>query len=467
MSTSRKNKPRPGGVNADGLVPSMGSQPIGAGVLHPSVVWLPVGALKKNPRNSRRHPRKQIYRLAEAMKDYGFTAPILIDESRTILAGHGRLEAAVEKLGMTEVPTLLLTGLSPAQKRAFVIADNRLAELAGWDNETLRIEFQDLIDLGIDVELTAFDTGEIDILLDGAGNNETATADLLPEPPEPADTVARVGDLWLMGRHRLLCADSLVSDSYLVLLEGRKANLVFADPPYNVKIKNHVSGLGKIVHREFAMASGEMSVERFTRFLAIIFGHLVEHSVRGSIHFICMDWRHLYEVLSAGRETYSDLKNLIVWNKTNAGMGSLYRSQHELVLVYQNGSGPFTNNVNLGATRYRTNVWTYPGMSSMRKGREEELAMHPTVKPTALVADAIRDCSKRNELVLDPFSGSGTTIMAAHRTGRIAAAMEIDPAYVDVAIERWQKVTGETAVLSGTGETFAAVRAVRKTSAAE
>lgn len=463
MSTSRKKQPHWGTAKVRRSLAT--AKPLGSGILQQRVRWLPVGVLKKNPRNSRRHPRKQIHRLAEAMKIYGFTAPILIDESRTILAGHGRLEAAVEKLGMTEVPTLVLTGLSPAQKRAFVIADNRLAELAAWDHETLRIELQDLIVLDFDVELTAFDTGEVDILLDGIPTNELTAADFQSEPPSADNTVSRLGDLWLLGSHRLLCADATVDASYTTLLAGRKAQMVFTDPPYNVPVIGHVSGLGKARHREFSMASGEMSSDQFTRFLVLICSLLSEHSTIASIHYVCMDWRHLYEILSAGREVYSDLKNICVWNKSNAGMGSLYRSKHELVLVFQNGKGKFTNNVNLGASgRYRANVWDYPGMTSMHNGRAEALAMHPTVKPMALVADAIRDCSKRNDLVLDPFSGSGTTILAAHRTGRVAAAMEIDPAYVDVAIERWQKVTGETAVLSRTGQTFDAVRAARQMS---
>lgn len=428
------------------------------------VVWLPIDALVVNPRNSRRHPREQINRLAQLIKELRVFVPILIDGERTILAGHARLEAA-RKNGMPKVPTLTVSGLTAAEKRAFTIADNRMAEMAQWDRETLRLELHELVVLDFNVELTGFNTGQVDVMLDG----EDAVSDGETVPlPEAADVVSQPGDLWQLGPHRLLCGDATAAGAYATLLEGGKANLIFTDPPYNVPISGHVSGLGKIRHREFAMASGEMSSTRFVRFLKTIFGHLADHSVQASIHFVFMDWRHLHEVLSAGREVYSDLKNMCVWNKENAGMGSLYRSQHELVLVFQNGTGKFTNNVNLGANgRYRSNVWTYAGMTSIHKGRAEGLAMHPTVKPTALVADAIRDCSKRNELVLDPFSGSGTTIMAAHRTGRIAAAIEIDPAYVDVAIERWQKATGELAVLLGTGETFPEVRAARTATAAE
>lgn len=421
------------------------------------VVWMAVEALKVNPRNARRHPRQQIHKLAYVIRELGVFVPILIDEERNILAGHGRLMAA-RSIGMTEVPTLAVSGLTDAEKRAFAIADNRVAEKAQWDYEILCPELQELVVL-IDVELTGFDTGQVDIMLD---DKSLHPDDEPAEVPEAAEVVSSPGDLWQLGPHHLFCGDATARGSYVTLLKGRKANLVFTDPPYNVPIGGHVSGLGKKQHPEFAMASGEMSPAQYTRFLVTFFGHLADHSMQASIHYVCIDWRHLPEVLSAGREIYPPPKNVCVWNKDNAGMGSLYRSKHELVIVFQNGAGKFTNNVNLGATgRYRTNVWDYPGMASMGKNRMDALAMHPTVKPVALVADAIRDCSRRNELVLDPFSGSGTTIIAAHRTGRVAAAMEIDPAYVDVAVERWQKATGELAVLAKTGESFAVVRAAR------
>ena len=421
------------------------------------VVWMGIDALVVNPRNARRHPREQIHKLARVIGTLHVFVPILIDEENNILAGHGRLMAA-RSIGMTEVPTLAVSGLTDAEKRAFAIADNRTAEKAQWDYEILCPELQELVVL-IDVELTGFDTGQVDIMLD---DKSLHPDDEPAEVPEAVDVVSRLGDLWQLGPHRLFCGDATAAGSYATLLGGGKANLVFTDPPYNVPIGGHVSGLGKVRHREFAMASGEMSPAQFVRFLVTVFGHLADHSMRASIHYVLMDWRHLREVLSAGHEIYSDLKNICVWNKDNAGMGTLYRSKHEMVLVFQNGSGKFTNNVNLGAAgRYRTNVWDYPGMTSMGKNRMDALAMHPTVKPVALVADAIRDCSKRNELVLDPFSGSGTTIIAAHRTGRIAAAVEIDPGYVDVAVERWQKATGDIAVLASTGETFAMVRAAR------
>jgi DNA modification methylase len=241
-----------------------------------------------------------------------------------------------------------------------------------------------------------------------------------------------------------------------------EAEFVFTDPPYNVAIDGHVCGLGRVRHREFAMGCGEMSEAEFTAFLKAVFALLAENSVEGSIHQICMDWRHIWEMLGAGRTVYSELKNLCVWNKTNAGMGSFYRSKHELVFVWKAGTAAHLNNFELGQHgRHRTNVWDYAGVNTMRAGRLQELAMHPTVKPTALVADAIKDCSRRGGLVLDPFGGSGTTLIAAERTGRKARALEIDPSYVDVAVRRWQAYAGKSAVLAGSGETFETIEEQR------
>jgi DNA modification methylase len=273
--------------------------------------------------------------------------------------------------------------------------------------------------------------------------------------PIASPTITQAGDLWALGKHRILCGDALDNASYERLLGGEKADFVFTDPPYNVPIEGHVCGKGAIHHREFAMASGEMSAQEFTGFLARVFAHLVAHSKDGSIHDVCMDWRHIVEIMAAGRKAYSELKNLCIWNKNNAGMGSFYRSKHELVFVWKNGAAPHINNFELGQHgRNRSNVWEYPGISTMRAGRLEELAMHPTVKPVALVADAIKDCSRRGAVVLDPFLGSGTSVIAAERTGRRARGIEIDTAYVDVAVRRWQSYAGKFATLAQTEQTF-------------
>jgi DNA modification methylase len=379
-------------------------------------------ALKPRDRNPRTHSKKQIRQIADSIKRFGFKNPVLVDADNRIIAGHGRVEAA-KKLDLAEVPTIRFEDMTDAEIRAYVIADNRLAELAGWDRDLLALELQDLIKMEVetdlDVTVTGFEMGEIDLMI---GEIDVAEGDD-PDDDIPAvsDTppVTRPGDLWRIGPHRLFCGDAMDPEAFTRLLDGEKAQLVFTDPPYNVKVDGHVSGLGKFKHREFAMASGEMSEAAFTGFLQTAFANLAAGSVDGAIHFICMDWRHIGEVITAGKQIYSEIKNLCIWSKTNAGMGSLYRSRHELVFVFKSGTAPHINNVGLGKYgRYRTNIWTYPGANSFGKTRDADLELHPTVKPVALVADAILDCSKRNGIVLDAFAGSRTTLLAAHKTGR-------------------------------------------------
>ncbi len=288
-------------------------------------------------------------------------------------------------------------------------------------------------------------------------------ADLVPPLATDGSNCIRPGDVFKVGRHRLMCGDARSADDFHQLMGSRKACMVSTDPPYNVRIDGHVSGLGKVRHREFAMASGEMTAASYVAFLKDVLWNLAVVSKDGSIHFICIDWRHVEDLLAAAREVYSELKNICVWNKTNAGMGSLYRSKHELVCVFKKGKAPHTNNIELGRHgRYRTNVWDYAGVNTFGAERDAALAMHPTVKPVAMVADAILDCSRRGDVVLDCFAGSGTTIMAAERTGRRAHAMELDPAYVETAIRRWQDYTGETAIHTGTGLTLDLLRDQRK-----
>jgi DNA modification methylase len=412
--------------------------------------------LRPYPRNARTHSKKQIRQIAKSIARFGFTNPVLIDDQKQIVAGHGRVEAA-KLIGMVAVPTVQLSHLSEADKRAYILADNRLAEKAGWDREILAIELQALVDLDFDVELTGFETPEVDLVFEEA--REAADTSDGPEDAVPTyapeGAVTRPGDLWVLGNHRLLCGDARDQATYDLLLEGHKAEFVFTDPPYNVEIDGHVCGLGRIRHRNFAMGCGEMSESEFTAFLESVFRSMAANSVDGAIHQICMDWRHMSEMLAAGHKVYSELKNLCVWNKNNGGMGSFYRSKHELVFVWKNGTAAHINNFELGQHgRSRTNVWDYVGVNTMRAGRLEELAMHPTVKPVALVADAIKDCSRHGGTVLDPFAGSGTVLIAAERTGRKARALEIDSNYVDVAVKRWQAFSGKAAVLAATGQTF-------------
>ncbi len=396
-----------------------------------AITYRAVADLKPYPRNARTHSRKQLKQIAAAIKEFGFTNPVLIDETDRIIAGHGRV-AAAKLLGLAEVPTLQLSHLNPSQKRAYILADNRLAEKAGWDKEILAVELQGLLDDGFEVVLTGFEVPEIDVVLDMSAEAKSdghADDDIPPVGP----AVGQPGNLWRLGNHRLLCGNALDSGCYGTLLGGAKAALVITDPPYNVAINGHVGGKGQIQHRDFAMGCGEMTSSDFTTFLTKTFEHLVANSADGSIHYAFMDWRHMQEMLQAGHAVYSDLKNLCVWNKTNGGMGSFYRSKHELVFVWKSGTAPHLNYFELGQHgRSRTNVWDYAGVNAFRSERMDELQMHPTVKPVGLVADAIRDCSSRGDLVLGPFCGSGTILIAAERTGRKARALEIDPAYVDV-----------------------------------
>ena len=413
--------------------------------------------LKPLGREIRAHTKRQIKKLARSLDQFGFVLPIVIDDANRIVAGAALAKAA-ERLELMEVPAVTVTDLSDTELRALRIALNRLSEDAEWNGPELALELQDImeIDIDLDVTVTGFEMAEIDLLvggLDGSGCEDEA--DAIPEIDESTPPVIQPGDLWQLGCHRLLCGDATKAESFERLMRGELAQMVFTDPPYNVPIDGHVCGLGSVKHREFTMAAGEMSEAQFAAFLETVFGHLAAHSGDGSLHFVCMDWRHIFELMSAAHDVYSELKNLCVWNKTNGGMGSLYRSKHELVFVLKNGAAAHINNVELGKHgRYRTNVWDYAGVNSLKKERLDELAMHPTVKPVALVADAIKDCSKRGGIVLDAFGGSGTTIIAAEKTGRRGYALELDPRYVDVAIERWQRLTGEDAVHVNSGFTF-------------
>ena len=424
----------------------------------------PPRELKPYSRNARIHSQKQIAEIAASIKTFGFNNPILIDRDDGIVAGHGRVEAA-KQLGLATIPTIRLDHLSEAQKRAYILADNKLAEKAGWDAEILAIELQHLmeIDLDFDIAVTGFELPEIDVLIEGL-ETKPVKADPADEVPViDGPVVTRPGDLWQIGPHRLICGDATKPESYVPLLAGEQAQLVFTDPPYNVKIDGHVSGLGSVKHREFAMASGEMTKAQFTGFLEKVFDNLVRSSIDGAIHFVCMDWRHMGEVLAAACGRYSDLKNLCVWSKTNGGMGSLYRSQHELVFVFKAGTAPHINNVELGKHgRYRTNVWTYAGANAFSATRDGDLAMHPTVKPVALVADAILDCSTRKSIVLDAFAGSGTTLVAAHKTSRRGYGIELDPLYCDIILARLAKVAKTEAILLETGKTFSEVAIERQ-----
>jgi DNA modification methylase len=420
---------------------------------------VPADSIRLDPANPREHSDKQVQQIAKSIRVFGFNVPILIDQKRNVVAGHGRL-LACRLLGMVEVPTIRLDHLSAHQIRAFMIADNKLTENADWNRQLLADEFKTLseVELDFSIDATGFETAEIDLIIEGAEpaiEVEDDPDDELPKAAGPK--VSQDGDLWLLGRHRIYCGNALHTGSYSALMAGRRADMIFTDPPYNVKIAGHAGGLGTVQHQNFKMACGEMNESEFADFLAQVFTLLAVHSKDGSLHFLFMDWRHVQEVLAAGTQVYTEFKNLCVWTKGCGGMGSLYRSAHELVFVFKSGKDKHKNNIQLGQFgRYRTNVWNYPGVNSFARKTDEGnlLELHPTVKPVALVADAIMDVSARGDVVLDSFLGSGTTTVAAERTGRICYGIELDPQYVDTAIRRWQGLTGLNAKHGISGRTF-------------
>jgi len=417
------------------------------------IVDLEVAAIKVSAHTARNHPEMQIVRVVESFKVFGCVLPLVVGKDNTLIAGHAML-AAAKRLKWTHVPAVFRADLSKADARALALTLNRLAELSNWNEEVLKFELKFLLDieheLTFDVGVTGFGTVDFDRLF-ALPQSEADEAGGELNPSLPA--CCRSGDLWRLGRHRLLVGDATQAADFKTLCEADLAQLALTDPPYNVRIRGNVSGRANA--REFAMASGEMSPAEFTGFLETVFKNLARHSLDGSIHMHFMDWRHQGEMLSAGHAAYDRLLNLCVWVKDNAGMGSLYRSQHEFCFVWKKGSAPHVNNVELGKHgRNRTNVWTYPGATTFRAGRKRELADHPTPKTVAMLVDAIKDCSDRKAIVVDCFLGSGSTLIACEKTGRRCLGMEIDPAYADAAIRRWEAFTGRQAVHIATGTTF-------------
>jgi DNA modification methylase len=405
---------------------------------------LPTASIRAFAKNPRHHGKQQVNRIAASIREFGFTNPVLVDEHMELIAGHGRHAAALLE-GLTSIPAIIVSGLSSAQKKALRIADNRIAEQSTWSAELLAGELKDLLSLDFDIELTGFDSIELDGLL--TGDAEGAEE----EPPigaPPATPVSRIGDLWGLGGHRLFCGDACLHSSYQAVLDGRVVDMVITDVPYNVPIAGNVSGLGRNKHGEFAMASGEMSTEQFREFLRITLGLARDASRDGSLHYVFIDWRSVADLVVLGRELFSELKNIVAWVKPNGGMGAFYRSQHELIAVFKHGHGRHVNNVQLGRLgRYRSNVWQYPGASGFSSSRAKDLEDHPTVKPVRLVADAIRDATSPGDLVLDPFGGAGTTLLAAEQVGRHAALIEIEPRYVDVTLRRFAEQANAEPVL--------------------
>lgn len=411
--------------------------------------------IRLNPRNARTHGRRQIQQIRASIQSFGFTNPVLVDEAGFLIAGHGRLEAA-NGLGIEEVPAIRILHLSDPEKRALALADNKIALNAGWDLEILASELADLssMELNFDIQDTGFEVAEIDLILDH-GVERTPEPELAPMPGVDAPIVTKRGDLWLLNKHRVLCGDALSPSDMELLMDGKLADVGFIDPPFNVQISGHVSGKGRTKHREFAQAAGEMSEAEFTGFLTRALSQGAGHSRDGAVWFCCMDWRHVTETAEAGRNSFDQFLNLCIWVKTNGGMGSLYRSQHELIFVFRKGKKSHRNNVQLGRFgRNRTNVWTYPGVNAFREGRMQELTAHPTAKPVAMIRDALLDVSAGGQIVLDSFLGAGAKLIAAEQSGRAAYGLEIDPAYVDTALRRWRRETGVEPVRACDGRTL-------------
>lgn len=430
----------------------------------PRVEQIALDKLRPYPGNPRTHSKKQVQQIAASIQRFGFTSPLLVSDDLEIIAGCGRLLAA-RQLGMGSVPVIRLAHLDETERRAYVLADNQLALKAGWDKELLAIELGGLIELDFDLSVIGFEASEVEIILGEAADADPKMADEREDAVRPLDAVAvtQPGDIWLLGAHRLICGDARSPEVYDALLSSEEVGLIFTDPPYNVPIARNVSGRGEVRHGDFVMATGEMNREEFTQFLEDALGAAVRHCRDGVIAYVCMDWRHMLELQVAGEQVFSELKNVCIWNKGIGGQGSFYRSQHELVFVFKVGNSPHINNFGLGGGgRYRTNVWDYAGANGFStNGRTGDLALHPTVKPVAMIKDAILDCSRRGDIVLDAFAGSGSVMAAAQKTGRKARMIEYDPRYCDVIVQRYEQLTGKQAVLQATGQTSEDVAAER------
>jgi DNA modification methylase len=412
-----------------------------------------VEELVLDPSNPRRHPQKKIKQLAAGIQEFGFLVPVLIDGSGRVVAGHARVIAA-KRLGLVEVPVVEVHHLSASRLRAFRLADNKLALNASWDQRLLAKELKELTEIELDfsVSLTGFSTPEIDLII-SKQHNTPIMEDLGAGASDAL--VCRRGDVWQLGKHRIICADATMPSTFDILMDGNRAEMIFCDPIDNALIECNVSGQRRVKHSNFRQDSGEMSRDEFSRFLTEVCRNLGTSSKDGALHFVCMDWRHIDEMMAVGREIYSELKNLVVWVKDNAGLGSLYRSAHELIFIFKCGSAPHIKNIELGRHGpKRSNVWHYESVATSERRGNKSLEIHPTVKPVNMIMDAILDCSERGGIVLDAFLGSGTTLLAAERTSRICYGVELEPRYIDVAIRRWQNLTGEDALLLGCGTSF-------------
>ena len=426
--------------------------------------YRPVDALRLYNRQLKTHPEEQIIGLMASIGTFGCVSPVLIDEHDIVIDGEA-LVISARRLGLREIPTIRIDHLDPNEVRLLRLTLKKLATKSSWNDPELAVELSELLvlDLDISLDVTGFSFVEIDNLISPPEASGELEETCPPEPIEPGPAIAQLGDLWVLGQHKLLCGSSLERSSFERLMGSERAQMVMTDAPYNVKIAGNVSGLGKTVHREFLQASGELSKSEFETFLADSMGVHGEFCCDGALLYMFMDWKHGGEMYRGIEANGLALTNVVVWVKPNGGMGSLYRSRHEFLFIAKKGTAPHRNCVELGKHgRYRTNCWEYPGMNSFGAQRDELLAMHPTVKNLDMIADAIRDVTYRGEIVLDGFAGSGTTLMAAEKTGRVCRCIELDPLYVDCIIRRWEKATGDKARLGHSdGATFADIAEAR------
>ena len=396
---------------------------------------------------------------ARNMARYGQIHPILIGNFNEVVEGFEFLEAA-KLLEWTHVHVIRIFDLSAGEQKALMLALAKLPELSDWDDPSVKILMEEITFADPDLlDLTGFEMAEIDIINAGGGDRAEEPP---PLAPDADNTVSRLGDVFTLGKHRIICGNALDAETHEALMRGAKAQATVTDPPYNIKIAGHVSGLGAKHHADFAMGVGELSFDAFEDFLTRFMAATLPHLTAGALIYVFMDRRHLEELFRAARHVELKIQDLCIWDKMSGGMGGLYRSQHEPCVVLKYGSAPHQDNVKLGAFgRYRTNVWKHRGLSSFGKGREEALDMHPTVKPVGLMADIVKDCTRRGDIVLDPFLGSGSTLIAAERTGRHCYGVELEPKYMDVTLTRWEQMTGGQAIHPASGLTFTDLRQTR------
>ena len=427
------------------------------------LVYVPLEDLRMPSRVIRKLDAAHVREVANAISTLGFCAPVLIGKDNAVIDGAIRVQAA-RQLGLGRVPCVRIEHLSEIEQRVLRLATNRLGEKGEWNLDELKVEFEELIFADAPIEVSGFTLDEIDHIV--LGEVDEAIEEGPVAPDAGAIAVARFGDVFDLGPHRIICGSATDPDTLRQLnTSDPPARLVLTDEPYNVPIAGHVTGGG---HREFAMASGEMTDAEFLAFNEAWMAAVLPWLCDGGVFGTFIDWRGSPTVHAAAVKLGLKPLNLIVWSKTNAGMGSLYRSQHELLPLFKNGSAPHVNNIELGKRgRWRSNVWTYPGASSLGSDARRGLQDHPTVKPTAMLEDALLDLSDRGDIVIDPFLGSGSTLMAAHKTGRVCRGVELDPLYVDVIVRRFEGATGTAATLVETGETFEALAARRAHEAAD